>query len=189
MKAIIGLGNPGPKYLFTRHNFGFMFIDFLKQKIEGNSKFIYEKDIEGEWARISISSKDIFLLKPLTFMNLSGISVRAFCEKFNLSPKEILIVYDDVDLPLGRLRFRKKGSSGGHKGMGSVIEYLRTEEIARLRLGIGPKPPTVEMVDYVLGEFTEDELFVVKEVLLKAYEGIIALVDSGIEIAMSKFNG
>ncbi len=189
MKAIVGLGNPGPEYLFTRHNFGFMLIDFLMQKINGKNRFIYERDIKGEWARISIVDKDIFLLKPLTFMNLSGISVKAFCERFNLSSKDILIAYDDIDLPLGKLRFRKKVSSGGHKGMGSVIAYLQTEEIARLRLGIGPKPPTFDMVNYVLGEFTKDELLVVKEVLLRAYEGISTLIDSGIDMAMSKFNG
>ena len=188
MRVIVGLGNPGPEYLFTRHNFGFMLVDFLCQKVEGRLNFHYDREVKGEWTRISIDDKEIFLLKPLTYMNLSGISVKLFSDKFHILPHEFLIVYDDVDLPLGKLRLRKKGSSGGHKGMKSVIESLETEEIPRLRLGIGPKPPYLNMADFVLKEFTKEELKIVKDVLLKGKECIFSIIREGIEQAMSKFN-
>ncbi len=189
MKVIVGLGNPGPEYLFTRHNFGFMFVDFLSQKLRKKLDFQFDKEVKGEWTRISIFDKDIFLLKPLTYMNLSGISVKLFSDKFRILPHDFLITYDDVDLPLGKLRLRKKGSSGGHKGMGSIIESLETEEIPRLRLGIGPKPSHLNMVEFVLKEFTEDELKIVKEVLIKGKECVFSIIREGIEQAMSKFNG
>ncbi len=189
MKLIVGLGNPGPKYLFTRHNFGFMVIDFLIQQIEGQMKFIQDREVQGEWARIFIENKEIFLLKPLTFMNLSGISVKAFLNKHTIPLSELLVAYDDVDLPLGKIRLRKKGSSGGHKGVASIIENLETEEFPRLRLGIGPKPFNVDMVDFVLGEFTKEELVRVKDVLKRTKEAIFTILSEGIDVAMSKFNG
>ncbi len=189
MKLIVGLGNPGPEYLFTRHNFGFMVIDFLMQEIEGHIKFIKDREVYGEWARIFINNKELFLLKPSTFMNLSGVSVKAFLDKYSISTSDLLVIYDDVDLPLGKIRLRKKGSSGGHKGMNSIIENLDTKEFARLRLGIGPKPSHLNMADFVLGEFTEEELVIVKDVLKRCKELIFTILDEGIDIAMSRFNG
>ncbi len=189
MKVLVGLGNPGPKYLFTRHNFGFMAIDFIVQHIRGKKDFLYDRSVEGEWTRISLNNKEFFVLKPHTYMNLSGISTKAFSEKFNIPPSEFLIIYDDIDLPLGKVRLRRKGSGGGHKGMGSVITYFGTEEVPRLRLGIGPKPNDINMVDFVLGEFQDDELKVVKEVLYKAKDIISSILTYGIDLTMSKFNG
>ncbi len=189
MKVIVGLGNPGPRYLFTRHNFGFMVVDFLVQQLKGKLEFFHDREVEGEWTRVLVLKREFFLLKPLTYMNLSGICVKAFSEKFEISPSDFLIVYDDIDLPLGKVRLRKKGSGGGHKGMGSIIATLKTEEIPRLRLGIGPKPENVSMVDFVLGEFEESELKIVKEVLYKVKDVIYSIVDEGIDITMSKFNG
>lgn len=189
MKAIVGLGNPGPKYLFTRHNFGFIFLDYLYYNLYNTTKYFYSQKFQGEWARVSIEGKEIFLLKPMTFMNLSGISVKSFSEYNNISPQELLIVYDDIDLPLGKIRLRKKGSSGGHKGMDSILSHLNTDTIPRLRLGIGPKPDNVSIVDFVLGDFTEDEKKIVKEVLKKSKALVSSIIVDGVDKAMSKFNG
>ncbi len=189
MRLLVGLGNPGPEYIFTRHNFGFMAIDFLMQQVEGHINFIKDKEVYGEWARIFINNKEVFLLKPSTFMNLSGISVKTFLDRHTIPISDLLVIYDDVDLPLGKMRLRKKGSSGGHKGMNSIIENLDTTEFARLRLGIGPKPFHLDMVDFVLGKFKEEELIIVKDVLRRVKDLIFTILDEGIDIAMSKFNG
>ncbi len=177
--VVVGLGNPGPQYVFTRHNVGFLFLDeFLKRYPPNEVKkerlyTLYTVDVEG--LRFT-------LIRPLTFMNLSG-------EIFNYVEIPLLpmVVHDDLDLPLGRIRIKKKGSSGGHKGVQSIIESLRTEEFPRLRVGIGPK--TTNAVDFVLSQFSDDEL----RILYKSLElGVEAVVDSakyGVDFAMNKFNG
>ncbi len=167
MRAVIGLGNPGREYERTRHNLGFRTVDLLADQAgalwaEGKGEYLVA-EATGE-------SGAFILLKPLTYVNRSGIAVREALEHFPLSPGDMLVVVDDVCLPLGRLRMRRKGSDGGHKGLASIIYELGTELFPRLRLGIGSPPEGVDLVSYVLGEFGEDELDAVNDMLSRAAE-------------------
>lgn len=176
--VVVGLGNPGSKYTFTRHNVGFLFLDeFLKkyhstQIVKKENYISYVVQAEGLLFR---------LIRPLTFMNLSGQIFRTL--KIRPIP---LIVHDDLDLPLGKIRIRSKGSSGGHKGVQSIIESLGTNEVPRIRIGIGPK--AMDAVDFVLGEFTDDELNIVKKVVNVCIEATITIAKEGIKVAMNKYN-
>jgi PTH1 family peptidyl-tRNA hydrolase len=173
---LVGLGNPGPRYAFTRHNVGFMLLDRLANN--------WKKKYNFEESKIKIANKEILLVKPLTFMNLSG-------EIFNyLNPEEfddIIVVYDDVSIPLGKIRIRKKGSDGGHNGLKSIISYIG-EHFPRIRIGIGPKPEDVNLVNFVLSEFSNKELLILDKVLNLTAEALKTIVNEGIDKAMSKFN-
>ncbi len=176
--VVVGLGNPGSRYVLTRHNVGFLFIDeFLRKyrltQIAKREKYIsYVVQAEGL----------IFqLIRPLTFMNLSGQIFREL--QVDVPP---LIVHDDIDLPLGRIRIRPGGSSGGHKGVKSIIESLGTEEIPRIRIGIGPK--LTDAVEFVLGRFTNDELKIMDKIINLCVEATITIAKEGIKTAMNKYN-
>lgn len=150
MKLIVGLGNPGRRYQRSRHNIGFMCLEAFAS--QHKRTFVYDKKFNGEWLKID----DTVLLKPHTYMNLSGQSVRVLIEYFNIDPGQIMVIYDDLDLPTGKLRLRMQGTSGGHKGMQSIIENLKTESINRLRFGID-KPIDMDAKDYVLKRFNKNE--------------------------------
>ena len=165
-----------------------MAVDFLYLNEEVFNEFSYRKKFQGEWARILLDGEPLFLLKPSTFMNLSGISVRAFMDFYNILPQDILVVYDDIDLELGKIRVKRKGSSGGHKGMASIIDNVGTSIIPRIRLGIGPRTQ-IDMINFVLGKFRENELPIVKQVLKDTRQVIHLIAKDGIEKAMAKFNG
>jgi len=168
IKLIVGLGNPGKKYENTRHNAGWMVLDRLAVRL--GISFSKEK-FKGRLAEISLDDgRKVFLLKPLTFMNLSGESVGEFARFYKLKPQEILVVYDDLDLPLGKLRLRLKGSSGGHRGVLSIEQHLGSREFPRLRIGIGRPPTKEEVVNYVLSPFGKDELPILEEALEKAVD-------------------
>ncbi len=184
-RLIVGIGNPGPEYASTRHNVGFRVVDALAKRWQ-----IQREDLRfhGVFAVVQANGLRLGLLKPLTYVNLSGRSVKAAAQHLNLSVDQILVVLDDVSLPLGKLRLRAKGSSGGHKGLQSILEALGTEEIPRLRVGIGPLPEGIDLVTFVLSPFTPEEELVIAEAIERASEAAISWATEGVEVAMQRFN-
>ena len=181
MKLIAGLGNIGNKYTFTRHNVGFMLID----SIALNSGLNFRENSRLKCIMTHLC--DTILMKPTTFMNLSGEAVRAVMDYYKIPIEDILIVYDDLSLELGRIRFRTNGSDGGHNGIKSVIQHLGTKDVARLKIGIGPRPNLPSEV-FVLQNFSKEELEKLKETLTKAKAGIGCYFKEGIAIAQNKYN-
>lgn len=184
MRLIVGLGNPGPKYVKTRHNVGFMALDRLAELL--GVSFDREK-YKGQWAEARVDGTRVSLLKPMTFMNLSGQSVALAARNID-GPDEVLIMYDEAELPLGRLRIRKSGSPGTHNGMRSVVERLGTREIPRFRLGVGAKSPGADLTDHVLGSFRPDEWDEVEDMVDRAARAAVLCIEKGIDQAMNDFN-
>ena len=185
MKLIAGLGNIGPKYTFTRHNAGFMLVDSIALNagldMKENSRlkcFITKFNNNGE---------DYLLIKPTTYMNLSGEAVRAVADYYKIGVNDILVVFDDLSLELGKIRFRANGSDGGHNGIKSVIQHLGTKDVARLKIGIGPQPSIPSEV-FVLQNFSKEELDKLKETLSIAKEGIACYFTNGMQAAQNKYN-
>lgn len=182
---IIGLGNIGRKYRGTRHNLGFELLDLiaaqwnLKAKPGNGDFYLVEKECDGKIVR---------LIWPTTYMNNSGIAAEQVMQRYQLIPDDLLVVYDDLNLSLGRLRIRSEGSDGGHNGMADIIYHLGTEKIARLRLGIGPLPTGCDAVSFVLNPFADNELEMKKKTLDKAGEALLYLLEFDIAKAMSKYN-
>lgn len=181
MKLIAGLGNIGDKYCFTRHNAGFMVLD--KLALDNNFSFREESKLKCFLAK----SNDTIYIKPTTFMNLSGEAVRAVMDYYKIDVKDILIVYDDIALDLGRIRFRANGSDGGHNGIKSIIKHVGTKEFDRLKIGIGPQP-NIPSENYVLQNFPKDQLETLKDVLKKSDEAIKFYLENDIQKAQNKFN-
>lgn len=181
MKLIAGLGNIGDKYCFTRHNAGFMVLD--KLALDNNFSFREESKLKCFLAK----SNDIIYIKPTTFMNLSGEAVRAVMDYYKIDIKDILIVYDDIALDIGRIRFRANGSDGGHNGIKSIIKHVGTKEFDRLKVGIGPQP-NIPSENYVLQNFPKDQLETLKDVLKKSDEAIKFYLENDIQKAQNKFN-
>jgi len=188
LKIVVGLGNPGLKYEFTRHNMGFRVVDSLAQDIE-----IEFKKVKSYYSLISrgmINNHKVMLVKPQTFMNLSGRAVNKVVSYYKISLRDLLIVYDDLNLELGQIRIRKKGSAGGHKGIESIMQYLHSEEIPRLRIGIGN--PSVnfnfDCVSYVLSNFYGDEEDKIKETIKLSTKAIKTVIEDGFGKAMRKYN-
>ena len=183
MKLIVGLGNPGKKYEKTRHNMGFMVVD----KLADISRIDVDKEIfEGLLGRGVIFDEDVMLFKPTTFMNLSGNAVRKIVDYFKIDIDDVVIVYDDMALEPGRIRLRLNGSSGGQKGMESVIQCLGTEEIKRIRVGIGE--PEDNAIDYVLTRPTKDEQLLIDVAIDNAVEALKETIKNSFERAMNKYN-
>ena len=181
MKLIVGLGNIGEKYCFTRHNAGFMVLD--KLAVDKGFSFREESKLKCFLAKIG----DIIYIKPTTFMNLSGEAVRAVMDYYKIDVKDLLILYDDIALDLGRMRFRANGSDGGHNGIKSIIKHVGTKEFDRLKIGIGPQP-NIPSENYVLQNFPKEQLEELKEVLKRADEAIEFYLENGIQKAQNKFN-
>lgn len=181
MKLIVGLGNIGDKYCFTRHNAGFMVLD--KWALGNNISFREEKKLKCFIAKMG----DNLLIKPTTFMNLSGEAVRAVMDYYKIDVKDILIVYDDIALDLGRIRFRANGSDGGHNGIKSIIKHVGTKEFDRLKIGIGPQP-NIPSENYVLQNFPKEQHDELKNVLIKADKAIEFYLENGIQKAQNQFN-
>ena len=179
MKLITGLGNIGDKYCFTRHNAGFMVLD--KWAADNNISFKEEKKLKCFIARMG----ENILIKPTTFMNLSA--VRAVMDYYKIDIKDILIVYDDISLDLGRMRFRANGSDGGHNGIKSIIKQVGTKDFDRLKIGIGPQP-NIPSENYVLQNFPKDQLDELKKVLIRSEEAIEFYLKNGIQKAQNQFN-
>ncbi len=182
MILIVGIGNPGEEYKFTRHNLGFFVLDKFSEKL--SEKFKYSKNLNSE----IIKKEKLILIKPQTFVNLSGIAVSRAISKYLIQYKDILVICDDFSLPLGKLKLKLKGSSAGHKGLESIIQYLGTEEFPRLRLGIGPVPSGMDPKDFVLSKFDPSEEKTVEEMIRKAIQSIEKIVEIGIEKAMGIIN-
>jgi PTH1 family peptidyl-tRNA hydrolase len=185
MKVIVGLGNPGPKYAGTRHNVGFDVIDYLAK---GPGYAPFRERFEAMVAEGKESDETVLLLKPLTFMNLSGRAVRGVVDFFKLPIDQVLIVCDDFNLPLGKLRVRAKGSHGGQNGLRNIQDQLGTDAYSRLRIGVGHPGPG-DAIDHVLSRFKLGEKAAVDEAIAQAAQAAIVWVKSGTEACMNKFNG
>lgn len=181
IRCVAGLGNPGPEYAGTRHNIGFMVLDLLVAQLGAT----WEKS--AKWDAVTSKQGTLILAKPLSSMNHSGYPLLAIKQFYKIEPSELLVVLDDFALPLGRIRIRAGGGSGGHNGLDSVIMQLGTEQIPRLRIGIGAAP-AAGSVDHVLGPFFEEERPLVKSVIARSVEAIKCAVDNGIVAAMNTFN-
>lgn len=183
---IVGLGNPGKKYLDTRHNAGWHVLDTI---VRDNSQFRFdEKRGKSLLARGQLAGVNVALVKPQTYMNLSGENVGSVARFYKIPPEQILVVYDDVDLPLAVLRLRKKGGAGGHNGMTNVIQHLGTKDFPRIRLGIGRPVGQMPVKAYVLQNFTKDEWSKMVITYERAVDAIKAILTDGLDIAMNQFN-
>jgi PTH1 family peptidyl-tRNA hydrolase len=186
IKLIVGLGNPGDEYKKTRHNAGFEVIDKLLENLPGSFK--KGDGFCGIYWEGRFKGNNLFIQKPLTFMNISGRAVASIAKRYQILPKEILLVFDDVDLALGKLRIRKNGSSAGHNGVESVIEELGSSGFPRLRVGIG-RSEARSQADYVLSKFAEDEKELFSKVSKLAADAIKLILSRGIQCAMNEYNG
>jgi len=185
MRLIFGLGNPGREYAHTRHNVGFMVIDNLSKKYKIHLDVYKFQALIGEGR---IGNQSVILARPLTFVNEAGKSICQIKESYQIDPSEMIVISDDADLTLGRLRIAGKGGDGGHKGLRSIIQALKTEEIPRLRVGIGRPEGDMELRDYVLEEFAPQEREVIEEVIERASQAIEAIILQGIQKAMKEYN-
>lgn len=185
MYLIVGLGNPEAEYSKTRHNMGFNVINKIAEKYNIE---INKKKFDALYADGVIENKKVILLKPQTYMNLSGKSIIQVVNFYKIPLENIIVIYDDVDLEKGTIRIRKKGSSGSHNGMKSVIAELGTEEFARIRVGIGKPEHENDMINYVIGAIPEEEIKKLDEGVNKAKDAVIEILKENIDIAMNKFN-
>lgn len=182
---IAGLGNPGAQYEKTRHNAGFRVVDALAEKFGADFQSWQNT---GVYAKVSVGGQEVLLAKPMTYMNLSGQLVSGLARFYKIPPEKMLICFDDMSLHVGDIRLRPSGSAGGQKGMKHIIEQLGTDKIARLRVGIGPKPDYFDAADFVLGKFTKDEEPILQTVISKATQAIEVYLQDGLEKAMNRFN-
>lgn len=186
MKLIVGLGNPGSKYERTRHNIGFRTIDLLAQRHGAKMKNIKFK---GLYEKLKILGEDVVLLKPHTYMNDSGISVKEAADFFKIPSKDIVVVYDDIDIPFGTLRIKGKGSSGSHNGMKSIIYHVQKDDFPRVRLSIGQRPSYMDLAAYVLQDFSNEEEKIVEKEIEAGADAIEEIISKDVNSAMNKFNG
>ena len=183
---IVGLGNPGPKYEFTRHNAGFLCVDLLAQQLGVKIDRIKFKSVVAD---VAIEGSRCILMKPQTFMNNSGEAVRDAANFYKIPPEHIIILFDDISLPPGKLRIRRKGSDGGHNGIKSILYLLGIDQFPRIKLGVGAKPrPDYDLADWVLSTFQKDELSRMKEAMEKACEAVPLLVREETDRAMNLYN-
>lgn len=186
MKLIVGLGNPGIEYQFTPHNIGFLGVDRIAEQC---GVMIDNRHCKALTARTRIGNEEVLLAKPETYMNLSGMSVLELVRKYEVEPeRDVLVIYDELDLPLGMIRVRARGSSAGHNGMQSIINALQSEEIARIRIGIAPEDPRKGGAKYILSPFRKSMLEPLDESLDLASQAVNVILSEGIVKAMSKFN-
>jgi PTH1 family peptidyl-tRNA hydrolase len=185
MKLIVGLGNPGPKYVGTRHNIGYEVIDYLAAGPGGSA---FREKFEAFVAELKEGDETVLVMKPLTFMNLSGRAVRAALDFYKLAMDQVLVVCDDFNLPLGKLRIRAKGSHGGQNGLRNIQEQLGTDAYTRLRIGVG-EPTVGDAVDHVLSKFKPGERKAIEEAVATAAQAALVWLRQGTEAAMNRFNG
>ena len=184
---IVGLGNPGDKYFYTRHNAGFLAMDYISQKCGATVNRSKFKALVGEGM---IAGKRALLMKPQTFMNLSGKAVSEAAKFYKIAPENIIVISDDVNLDVGRLRVRGSGSAGGQKGLNDIIVQMGSDKIPRIRIGVGKKPhPEYDMADWVLGVFPEPDRKALDEVFVRAYDGLEKLLAGDVDGAMQLCNG
>ncbi len=183
---LIGLGNPGREYANTRHNFGFMTIDRLAVRLNAQGMKVQSKAIV---TTASYEGRKLILCKPQTYMNLSGQSVQGLAHFYKIPNENLMILSDDLDLPFGTIRIRASGGPGGQRGLSSILEKLGTKDIPRMRLGIGRPPGRMEPADYVLQNFSRDDLQSISEILDRAADAALEFVTNGLTAAMNKYNG
>lgn len=186
MYLIVGLGNPGTEYAATRHNIGFDMITYLSDKYRISMRGKEGKAIVGKGF---IEGQKVMLAQPQTFMNLSGESVRALMDYYKLTEEEVVIIYDDISMPVGQVRIRPKGSAGGHNGIKSIIQHLGTQEFPRIKIGVGDKPANGDLVKHVLGRFGKEEDAMIRDVFALAEKGLLALLQEDVAAAMNAVNG
>ena len=184
---VVGLGNPGPKYQWTRHNMGFLVIDELAQREDIPVQRLKYKALTNTAV---IGGEPALLMKPTTYMNLSGESVIQAVQFYTLPPQRVLVISDDVSLPQGKLRIRRSGSAGGHNGLKNIIQHLGTDQFPRIKVGVGGKPhPDSDMADWVLGTPRGEDRKVMEGAIARAADAVTLLLEQGSEAAMGKFNG
>jgi PTH1 family peptidyl-tRNA hydrolase len=182
LNAIVGLGNPGPEHVHTRHNAGFWFVDALAAKYNGH--FRAHAKYHGEVCRIEIAGRELTLLKPQTYMNRSGLSVRALCDYLKIPPNQVLVAYDELDLPLGAARFKLGGGAGGHNGVRDISTHLGPE-FWRLRIGIGHPGNKAEVIDYVLRRASPLEEAQIRDSIGRGVQAVSVFIEEGAEKAMN----
>ncbi len=186
MKLIVGLGNPGIEYQFTPHNIGFLAVDRIAER---HKVRIANRRCRAVTGKTTIAGQEVLLAKPETYMNLSGMSVRELVAEYGIQPEgDLIVIYDELDLPLGAMRIRERGSSAGHNGMESIIGALGTQEFVRMRLGIAPDHPVRDGARYVLSQLKKSQLAVVDDVLDRAAHAVEVILGEGVAKAMSLFN-
>jgi len=185
IRMVVGLGNPPGKYQDTRHNLGYKVLDLVLENLK-----LKLKAGKGDYhfTTTEIDNREIYLVKPSTYMNDSGVAVLQAVEKFGVKPEELLVVCDDFNLPLEKIRIRERGSEGGHKGLRSIIYHLNSQEFPRVRLGIGVPPAGVPAEEYVLEKFSPEEKKIVNEMLERACQAVITALTPGLSESMQKFN-
>lgn len=186
MKVVVGLGNPGKKYVGTRHNVGFDLLNMIAEKY--SVSFKKSTRLLSKTASISIDDKQVMLVKPQTYMNNSGQAVAAIRSYYKLTDNDFVIIYDDADLTVGRLRLRNEGSSGGHRGVQSIIEQMGTKKFARIKIGIGREKSENGLINYVLGSFSAEEKKIIVPVLETAEKAVEEIINGEFSAAMNKFN-
>jgi PTH1 family peptidyl-tRNA hydrolase len=184
MWLIVGLGNPGRKYAKTRHNVGFMVLEEFADK---HGIVLTENRNGYRIGRGSVEGQKVFLAEPLLYMNLSGPVVHDLCRKFTIQTGHLVVIHDDLDMETGRLRIRKTGSSGGHKGIDSIIQSVGARDFIRVKIGIG-REYGVKAEDYVLGKFSRPEMSMIKEAIQQAADAVCSLISEGVDKAMNRFN-
>ena len=185
MKMIVGLGNPGDEYKNTRHNIGFMVIDSYAKKYNIND---FKEKFNGLYSKVITNDDSFVLLKPLSYMNLSGTVIKKFASFYKIKPNDIFVIQDDLDLPVGKIKIKYKGSSGGHNGIRNIIENLKTEEFPRFKIGIS-KSDNISYRDYVVGKISSDDMKKIKSILTFSPDVIDDFLKLDIEKVMSKYNG
>lgn len=185
MKLVVGLGNPGRKYAGTRHNVGFEVLARLAARYDAETP---RQKFDAELTEVQVGTERTLLMRPQTFMNRSGQAVQAAVAFYKLPLEDLLVVCDDFNLPVGRLRFRPGGSSGGQRGLENISQMLGTQEVARLRIGIGPVPPQWDAADFVLGKFTTSELAAMAPLLDRSADAVGSWIAKGISATMNQYN-
>lgn len=185
MWIVVGLGNPGRRYSGTRHNVGFILVRRLARRWGGKFR---KRKYGAKVAEMERHDERLILAQPQTYMNRSGMAVKQIIDGYRISPQSLIVVYDDLDIPIGQIRIRKEGRAGGHKGLGSIVAEIGTSVFPRLRVGIGPQPEGEDATDFVLSPFSAEERPVLEETLGRAEEAVEMVVDGRIDAAMNAFN-
>ncbi len=186
MRLIVGLGNPGREYAWTRHNLGWQVVAYLAEEWRIP---LSKKSLESVWGQGRVGGETVILAQPITFMNLSGQAVSLLLSYFKLSPEDLVVVHDDLDVPLWRLKLVERGGPGGHRGILSIINQLHTEEFLRVKLGIGRPPAMMPTENYVLSHFPADEAENVAQLIERAAQAVDCLIRKGLDVAQNRFHG
>lgn len=185
MKMIAGLGNPGAEYARTKHNVGFMFVDALAERLNAPA---WKEDFFSSVTEVRIGGEKVFLVKPLTYMNNSGEAIGSMLSYYKMTADDLTVVHDDMDIPAGTVRIRKKGSSGGHNGIKSIIAHVGGEDFARVRIGVGRPPAGWTVINHVLAPFAAEDVPKIREAIGYLLPAVECIVTDGVELAMNRYN-